>query len=180
MSRSTISSHGSHRVLCALAITLLVQLPIPVTVLAQFANQVVAGASIRYRTSLAPGVQSTGTVTRRTADTLFVAGEGRALQALGLQDVSRMDVRVTGNSHKVLYGAIGLVAGGVLGAVVGGTQKTSCNESTLQESIGCSIATGFVDAVAPVAFGMAGGILGTVAGVIVGAHKSGSWQPVIQ
>jgi len=177
---STLPSRGGHRVLCALAIALLVQFPMPETAAAQFANQVAAGASIRYRTSLVPDVQSTGTVTRRTADTLFVAGEGRALQALGQQDFSRMDLRVTGKSHKILYGAIGLVAGGALGAVVGGTQKSSCNESTTPEIIGCSFAKGYHDAVAPAALGIVGGILGTVAGVIVGAHKSGSWQPVIR
>jgi hypothetical protein len=167
-------------VLVVLSIALCVQVLLAETAAAQFADQVVAGASIRYRTSLAPDVQSNGTVTRRTADTLFVAGEGRALQALGLQDVSKMDLRVTGKSHKFLYGAIGLVAGGVLGAVVGATQKTSCNESTAPEIIGCTIATGITDAVAPVAFGFVGGLLGTATGIIVGAHRSSSWQPVIQ
>ena len=141
---------------------------------AQFPNQIGVGSTIRYSSSAGSAPRTTGTVTRRTADTLFVAvGPGPAI-ALRVENVSQLEVRIPGRTHKAKYGAIGLIAGSLLGVVIGNAQKTECPPQTI------CVLNELYDDSARVGFGIIGGVLGGVGGIAVGRSRRDRWEPVIR
>jgi hypothetical protein len=121
----------------------------------------------------------TATVVSSSSESLvFRLNAGSAPQTLSTATITRMDVSTGTRAHKLMGALIGLATGALVGGIVGYAtwQRPTCKNPN--GGFGC-IALDFGRS-GDAAFAAGGvGILGTFAGMLIGARHTDTWAPVI-
>jgi hypothetical protein len=128
-----------------------------------------SGSRVRIQAPIFSGQEQQATVLRTDGDTLhFQPWRGTASSAVGVNDIARIDVHQGTHGRKLKGALIGFaLAGGVTAAVTAATWKRS-------PGIGMDFGRGGDAAFAGFFAGLAGGVIGLVAG----AFETDTWAPV--
>jgi hypothetical protein len=128
-----------------------------------------SGSRVRIHAPIFSDKAQQGTVVRTQADTLhFRAWPSTTSTAVGLRDITRIDVFQGTHSRKTKGALIGFAIGGGLAA---GVAAATWKPST---SIALDFGRGGDAALA----GLAGGLVGGLVGFLVGAQETDTWVPV--
>jgi hypothetical protein len=119
----------------------------------------------RVRASTASG-RVTGTVLQMDADSVFLR-DGAGRSALAQSDLTRLELSRGVETHKLRDGSLGFLAGAVLGAAL---IRSGANENDDEFGIGT--------AVMGLSAMVAGGALGAVTGVAIGARGHERWETI--
>jgi hypothetical protein len=126
-----------------------------------------SGSRVRIQAPIFHGQEQEATVLRTDGDTLhFQPWRGTASNAVGLHDITRIDVLQGTHARKLKGALIGfLVVGGVTAGITAATWKNTS---------GFDFGRGGDAAFAGVFAGLAGGLVG----LVVGAFETDTWAPV--
>jgi hypothetical protein len=126
-----------------------------------------SGSRVRIQSTIFSGKTQQGTVSSTRADTLnFRAGFGTASTAVGLHDITSIDVFQGTHSRK----AKGAIFGFALGAGI----AAAISAATWKETNGFDFGRGGDAAV----IALPGGLVGGVVGLLVGARETETWVHV--
>lgn len=138
-----------------------------------------SGSRVRILSPVFGDKTQTATVISTSPESLvFRLNAGSAPQTLGTSTITRMDVSTGTRAHKLKGALIGLATGALLGGAVAYAtwQRPTCKDPN--GGFGC-IAIDFGRG-GDAAFAAGGvGILGTFAGMLIGARHTDTWAPVI-
>jgi hypothetical protein len=128
-----------------------------------------SGSRVRIQAPIFHGEEQEATVLRTDGDTLhFQPWRGTASNAVGVSDITRVDVHQGTHGRKLKGALIGFaLVGGVTAAVTAATWKRS---SSLSIDFGRGGDAAFA--------GFFAGIAGGVVGLLVGAIETDTWVPV--
>jgi len=128
-----------------------------------------SGSRVRIQAPIFRGQEQEATVLRTDGDTLhFQPWRGTASNAVGVNDITRIDVQQGTHGRKLKGALIGFaLVGGVTAAVTAATWKRSAG-------LGMDFGQGGDAAFA----GLFAGIAGGVVGLVVGAFETDTWVPV--
>lgn len=126
-----------------------------------------SGSRVRIQAPIFSGQEQQATVLRTDGDTLhFQPWRGTASNAVGVNDITRIDVHQGTHGRKLKGALIGFVlAGGAAAAITAATWKRSANFDFGRQ--GDAALAGFL-----------GGIAGGVIGLVVGSFETDTWAPV--
>ena len=158
-------------------------LGVPVVSFAQIPGsserQVQAGSRVRILSPVFGDKTQTGTVVSSSPESLvFRLNAESAPQTLSTSTIKRMDVSIGTRAHKMKGALIGFATGALVGGIVtyATWQRPTCKDPN--GGFGC-IALDFGRS-GDAAFAAGGiGILGTFAGMLIGARHTDTWAPVI-
>jgi hypothetical protein len=128
-----------------------------------------SGSRVRIQAPVFSDKTQQGTVVRSQADTLhFRAWQSTASTAIGLRDITRMDVFRGTHSRKTKGAVIGFVVGaGIAAGVAAATWKKST-----------SFAPDFGRGGDAALVALPGGLVGGLVGFLIGAQETDTWVPV--
>ena len=142
-------------------------------------GMVQAGSRVRILSPVFGDKTQTATVVSSSPESLvFRLNAGSEAQTLKTSTITRMDVSTGTRAHKLKGALIGLATGAVLGGIVGYAtwQKPTCKDPS--GGFGC-IALDFGRSGDAAFAAGAAGILGTFAGMLIGARHTDTWAPAI-
>ena len=137
------------------------------------------GSRIRILSPVFGDKKQTATVISSSPESLvFRLSSGSEPQTLSTSTITRMDISTGTRSHKLKGALIGLATGALVGGIVGYAtyQKPTCKDPN--GGFGCFGIDFGPGGDAAFAAGAAG-ILGTFAGMLIGARHTDNWTPVI-
>jgi len=128
-----------------------------------------SGSRVRIQAPIFTDKTQQGTVLRTDGDTLhFQPWRGTSSNAVGLHDITRLDVHQGTHGRKLKGALIGFaLVGGITAAITAATWKKS-------SGMGLDFGQGGDAAFAGVFAGLAGGLVG----LVVGAYETDTWVPV--
>jgi len=138
-----------------------------------------AGSRVRILSPVFGDKRQTVTVVSSTADALVFRLSGQAAsQTLSSGAISGMEISTGSRAHKAKGALIGLVAGAAVGGILGYAtwQRPTCKDPN-NSILGCLAIDFGRGGDAAFAAG-AGGILGTIAGALIGTHQTDTWVAV--
>jgi hypothetical protein len=138
-----------------------------------------SGSRVRILSPVFGDKTQTATVISSSPESLvFRLNAESAPQTLSTASITRMDVSTGTRSHKLKGALIGLATGAVLGGIVGYAtwQRPTCKNPN--GGFGC-IAIDFGPTGDAAFAAGATGILGTFAGMLIGARHTDTWAPVV-
>ena len=128
-----------------------------------------SGSRVRVQAPIFGEKTQIGTVVRTQGDTLhFRAGPQANTTAVGLRDITRIDVFQGTHSRKLKGALIGFAVGGALAAGI--TAATWKKSTSLAVDFGRGGDAAFA--------GVFGGLVGGLVGFLVGAQETDTWVPV--
>jgi hypothetical protein len=128
-----------------------------------------SGSRVRIQAPIFAEKTQIGTVVRTQGDTLhFRAWPRTTSTAVGLRDITRIDVFQGTHSRKLKGGLIGFALGGALAAGI--TAATWKKSTTIGLDFGRGGDAAFV--------GVFGGLAGGLVGLLVGSQETDTWVPV--
>jgi hypothetical protein len=142
-------------------------------------GMVQSGSRVRILSPVFGDKTQTATVISSSPESLvFRLNAGSAPQTLSTSTITRMDVSTGTHARKLKGALIGLATGALVGGIVGYAtyQRPTCKDPN--GGFGC-IAIDFGPSGDAAFAGAAGGILGTFAGMLLGARHTDTWTPVI-
>ena len=126
-----------------------------------------SGSRVRIQSPIFSGKTQQGTVVSTQADTLnFRAGFGTVSTAVGLHDITSIDV-LQGTHTRTIKGAL-------LGFALGAGIAAGISAITWQKTTGFDFGRGGDAAF----YAVPGGLVGAVVGMLVGAQKTETWAHV--
>jgi hypothetical protein len=132
-----------------------------------------SGSRVRIQAAAFSGQTQQGIVVSTRADTLhFQPWRGTGSDAVGLNDITRLDILHGTHSHKLAGALIGFaLAGGLTAGITAATWKKPSGTGFMP---GLDFGRG-----GDAAFGgLLAGLLGGVVGLLVGTHETETWVPV--
>jgi hypothetical protein len=136
------------------------------------------GSRVRILSPVLGDERQTVTVVSSTSEALVYRQNSQAApQTLSSGAITRMEIATGTRAHKAKGALIGLFAGAAVGGIIGYAtwQRPTCkNPNNL---FGC-IAIDFGPGGDAVFAGALGGIVGTIAGALIGIHQTDTWVPV--
>jgi hypothetical protein len=137
-----------------------------------------AGSRVRILSPVLGDERQTVTVVSSTSDALVYRQNSQvAPQTLNNGAITRMEISTGTRAHKAKGALIGLLAGAAVGGIIGYAtwQRPTCKDPN--SLFGC-IAIDFGPGGDAAFAGGLGGILGTIAGALIGIHQTDTWVPV--
>jgi hypothetical protein len=131
-----------------------------------------SGSRVRIQAPIFSDQTQQGTVTSTRADTLrFRAWGDTASTAVGVKDISRIDVFQGTHSRKTRGTVIGFAIGaGLAAGITAATWKKPTN--------GCGLCMDFGRGGDAALLALPGGVIGGLVGFLVGAQQRDTWLPV--
>jgi hypothetical protein len=132
---------------------------------------IASGSRVRILSPVLGGQKTTGTVVSATKESiLFQPRSLETPQALGVSAITRIDVSQGTHSRKL--------KGAGLGFLIGGLGAAAITAATWSKPKDCFMCMDFGRAGDSAFMGGFGGIVGALAGLIVGSHQTESWRAV--
>jgi hypothetical protein len=131
-----------------------------------------SGSMVRIHSPIFSDNPQVGTVVKAQGDTLqFRPWRGTTSTAVGLTDISRLDLYQGTHGRKAKGALIGfLIGGGLAAGITAATWKKPTN--------GCGLCVDFGRGGDAAVAGLFGGVAGGLLGFLVGAHETDTWARV--
>lgn len=130
-----------------------------------------SGSRVRIQAPIFSDKTQQGTVTSTQADTLrFRAWRTTASTAVGVKDISRIDVFQGTHSRKI--------KGTVIGFALGAGLAAGITAATWKKPTNCGLCMDFGPGGDAALMALPGGLVGGLVGFLVGAQQTDTWVPV--